>query len=84
MTWEADMLPQKLSTAAETTTAVVLPAAETMEPMVDDRMNWARKTMLETRATSVPNPRTVVDDWRVPDASTENYRIHNRPRFFLL
>jgi len=33
------MLPQKLSTAAEMMTAVVLPAAEMMEPIDDDRMN---------------------------------------------
>ena len=72
MTWEADMLPQKLNTAAETTTAVVLPAAETMEPIDEDRINWAKKTMLDTRATSVPRPRTVVEDWRVPLASSEN------------
>ena len=72
MTWEADMLPQKLNTAAETTTAVVLPAAEMMEPIDEERINWAKKTMLDTRATSVPRPRTVVEDWRVPLASSEN------------
>ena len=33
------MLPQKLKTAADTMTAVVLPAAEMMEPIEDDRMN---------------------------------------------
>ena len=33
------MLPQKLSTAAETMTVVVLPTADTMEPMELDRIN---------------------------------------------
>lgn len=39
MTWDADRLPQKLRTDAATMTAVVLPAAEMMEPMDDERMN---------------------------------------------
>lgn len=39
MTCEAAILPQKLRTAAETMTAVVLPAAEMMEPIDDERMN---------------------------------------------
>lgn len=56
------MLPQKLSTAAATTTAVVLPTAEMIEPMELDKMNWARKTMDDTRATSVPRPRGCVDE----------------------
>lgn len=72
MTWEADTLPQKLSTAADTMTAVVLPEAEMMEPIDEDRMNCAKKTMLDTSATSVPRPRTVVEDWRVPLASSAN------------
>lgn len=74
MTWEADMLPQKLKTAADTMTAVVLPAAEMIEPIEDDRMNWAKKTIEDTRATSVPRPRTVVEHWRVPLASSANFR----------
>lgn len=33
------MLPQKLRTAADTMTAVVLPVAEMIEPIEDERMN---------------------------------------------
>ena len=72
MTWEAERLPQKLSTAAETITAVVLPAAEMMEPMDGDKMNWAMKTMEETSATSVPRPRCWVDDCLSPFSSSAN------------
>lgn len=53
-------------------TAVVLPAAEMMEPIDEERMNWAKKTIEDTRATSVPRPRTVVEHWRVPLASSAN------------
>jgi hypothetical protein len=56
-------------------TAVVLPAAEMIEPIEDERMNWAKKTMEDTRATSVPRPRTVVEHWRVPLASSANFGV---------
>lgn len=39
MTWDAAMDPQKLNTAAETITAVVLPTAEIMDPIELERMN---------------------------------------------
>jgi hypothetical protein len=48
-----------------TTTATVEPAIETMEPMQRDRMNWARNTMQDTMAMSVPIPRTCVHVARV-------------------
>ena len=48
--------PQNESTAAATMTATVEVAAMT-EPIVRDRMNWARKTMEDTMPTSVPMPR---------------------------
>ena len=40
----------------------VLPALATMLPMQRDRMNWARKTMQETMAMSVPIPRTYMEE----------------------
>ena len=54
----AVMAPQVLRTAAITTTIVVVPAAVTIEPTQRLSTNCARKTMLETMATSVPSPRT--------------------------
>lgn len=52
------MAPHVAKTLAAQTTAVVEPTAETMEPMHKDRMNWAKNTMDDTMATSVPRPRT--------------------------
>lgn len=52
------MDPQVARILAAHTTAVVEPTAATMEPMQEERMNWARNTMEETIATSVPSPRT--------------------------
>ena len=47
MTKFAETAPQKLRTEAATTTAVVDCTALMMEPIDKERMNWARKTMLE-------------------------------------
>lgn len=58
-------------------TVVVLPTAETMEPIELDKMNWARKTMDETRATSVPNPRGWMEACLSPLASSANYAMKN-------
>ena len=52
------MAPQKASTEAAHTTAVVDPTADMMEPMHKLRMNCARNTMDDTIATSVPSPLT--------------------------
>jgi len=42
---------------AATTDVLVLPMNWTMLPMNKDKTNWARNSILLTRATSVPNPR---------------------------
>jgi len=52
----ADIAPKKASAVATLTTAVVVPDTLTIVPMHMERMNWARKTILETMATSVPKP----------------------------
>lgn len=52
------MAAQKARQAATLTTAVVVPVNETIVPMHIERINWARKTMELTMATSVPRPRT--------------------------
>jgi hypothetical protein len=54
----AEMAPQKLSTEAETMTAVVELTALMIFPTDNDKMNWARKTILLTIPTSVPIPLT--------------------------
>lgn len=58
MTCVAAMDPKKARALATLTTAVVVPDIDTIVPMQRDRINWARNTMLETIATSVPRPRT--------------------------
>lgn len=50
------MAPKNASAAATLTTAVVVPDTLTIVPMHMERMNCARKTMLEIMATSVPKP----------------------------
>lgn len=51
------MAPQNENMLAALTIAVVVPDMLTMVPMNMDRMNWAKKTILDTIATSVPKPR---------------------------
>lgn len=58
MTCVAVKAPQAASRLAAHTTAVVDPTAEMIEPMHEERMNCARKTMDDTMATSVPRPLT--------------------------
>lgn len=72
MTCVATMAPQKLRKLATPTTAVVVPARLTMLPMHMERMNWARKTMLLTMATSVPKPRSWVASFASPVSVTSN------------
>ena len=50
--------PRAASTLAAQMTAVVDPTADTIDPMQEDRMNWAKNTMDDIMATSVPRPRT--------------------------
>lgn len=49
---------QNANVLATLTTEVVVPESETMVPIQIDNTNCARKTILETIAISVPNPRT--------------------------
>lgn len=60
------MEPKNASALATLTTAVVVPAAVTIVPMHIDSMNCARKTILETRATSVPRPRICLETFSSP------------------
>lgn len=71
MICEAEIAPQNARKLATLTTAVVVPVKDTIVPMHIERINCARKTMLLTIATSVPNPRI----WVVcatPSSVTEN------------
>lgn len=52
------MDPQKLNMEAATITAVVEFTARMMVPIVSERMNCAKNTMLLTMPTSVPIPLT--------------------------
>lgn len=54
----AEMAPQAARVLATYTTAVVVPDLLTIVPRQQESRNWAKNTMEETIATSVPRPRT--------------------------
>lgn len=66
------MAPKNARVVATLTTAVVVPDRLTMVPMHIESMNWARNTMLETMATSVPRPRIWLEIWPWPSWLTSN------------
>lgn len=75
MIWVAKKAPHAASVLATQTTAVVVPDQLTMVPKQHESKNWARKTMDDTMATSVPRPRTPPSFWTAsPSAVTANYQ----------
>ena len=52
MTNDAEMAPQKLSTEAAMITAVVELTACIIDPIVRDKMNWAKNTIVLTIPTN--------------------------------
>lgn len=66
------MDPKNASALATLTTAVVVPVAVTMVPMHIDSINCAKKTILDTSATSVPRPRIWLETFPSPSWVVSN------------
>ena len=80
----ADNAPQAANVLATPTTAVVVPEILTMVPKQQESKNCAKKTIEETIAMSVPNPRTPPLCIASPSVETANCKIKIQSKYKLM